>query len=195
MSRTATSVLILSLLLAPDQTFGGSKEKMSSIGPFVRDIVIDESGTANLQILDAAGTARRGIRVDVSFGEHTIARAKSGSDGRVVIRKVRPGTHRIKTQDSTTVVLFWTADLAPPNAVKRPVFVAQEETVRGQIGGPGIAPAVLALGVASTAIAVVLIEKDNTSNRQPVTTTAAIGSTSSLDSSSGSESGSTPSSP
>ena len=195
MSRTATSILILSLLLTPAQVSGSSSGRTSQTAPVVRDVLIDGSGTARLQILDAAGTARHGIKVEVAFGEHTIAQARSGNDGRVVIHKVRPGTHRMKTLGTTTVVRFWTIDSAPPNAIKHPVFVVQEETVRGQLGGPGIAPAVLALGVASTAIAVVLIEKDKPSNRQPVASAAALGTTSSLDSSSGSGSGSTPSSP
>lgn len=165
LTAVTTGLLVTSLGLscvqaAPPQA--GQKP-----APPFRDIRLADAGTLNLTVVSSGGNAMSGQIVSILHRNREIARSMTSSQGRVVIKGLRPGLHTLRVTGQDMPCRLWTAQTAPPTALRNPAFVASGAAVRGQYGpmpgpfGPGLAPAALATGVTAAAVAAIIIGKNS----------------------------------
>lgn len=141
----------------------------SKAAPVFRDIRLGGKGQLSLSVVAMTGKQLGGQSVSVLHNGKVVCRTQSSRDGKVSITGLRPGPHTIQVGKNTVLCRLWAASSAPPNAIARPAFVADDVAIRGQYGPPMlgapmmpmVAPAVLATGVTATALAVVLIGKSS----------------------------------
>ncbi len=129
----------------------------------VRDVQLNPHGAVEFAIVDGAGKPVPKTLVRVEHKGHAVAYVRSNSEGKILIKRLRPGVHSLLTGGQTTAFRLWNAQNAPPSAVTRPAVVVGNEQLLGQYGygGPMVSPAMMATGVTATALAVVLSGKSS----------------------------------
>lgn len=137
-----------------------------SSGQIVRDVRLSTQNQAEFRVLDDKGQAIADERIRLSYQGQAIAQATSDADGRVTVSGLRPGIHVVSTRMGASTFRFWAHQNSPPQALDAPALVMSDHTVRGQ---PGMlmGPALVATGVAATALVIVLVGKNTASDHQP----------------------------
>lgn len=134
----------------------------------IGDVRLAAENSVTLRLVDASGQPVAGQPVRISFNRQTVARAGSDAKGRVTITKLRTGIHVVTVADTASVYRFWTAETAPPNALRHPAVVLPGKQIRGQYTpAPMVGPVLIGTGIAATALVVVLVGKSSASNNQP----------------------------
>ena len=166
-------ILLAAALIAASQPRTAAQDSATAaqpadVRPVVRDVRLSADRQLTLKVIDGGGNPSAGRQLTVAHRGVPVARAVSSSQGTVTVTNLRPGLHTIQSGGRSVIYRFWTADSAPPSAVQNPAFVLSDTQVRGQYGGGVMPTAVLAAGVTATALAIVLIGKNDSDNHQPV---------------------------
>ncbi len=101
----------------------------------IRDVRLAQGGTLELQLVDQQGNGLQNVPVSLSFSGQRVAEAQSNDHGTVRFSNLRPGLHVVHAGSATDTVRLWNDGTAPPHAARRLAVVADEQVVRGQLGG------------------------------------------------------------
>ncbi|MCA9047427.1 MAG: hypothetical protein KDA89_01785 [Planctomycetaceae bacterium] len=138
-----------------------------------------QNDTLHLQVVDSAGHPLNGLPLRIGYTRHVVAQAVTDERGYVSVTGMRPGLHSVTFGGSSAAIRIWTAEAAPPSAVRIAAIVADRDVVLGQFGSPmmysspaygspmmgGFAPAVIAAGVTAVAVVVVVAGKNSSDKR------------------------------
>jgi hypothetical protein len=130
-----------------------------SVNSGIQDVELRESGVLTTRVVDLQGNPVVGEQVAIEYNGKQVASAVSDKDGLVAIGGLRPGLHSIVTPMGGTICRFWTADSAPPSAIRTPAVVSDAEVIRGQFGAFNL-PMIVTTGVSIAAI-LIAINADN----------------------------------
>ncbi len=139
MNTRTTIALTLSVLMVH---FAQADEKVSpKVAPHtklavqpVTHIALHRDGMLVGQVVNSQTLGQAGETVVVKFQGHTVATAKTKSNGQFVIRGLKPGLHQIESANSVASYQFWAAQTAPPAARPAVLVVGDQGVVRGQLG-------------------------------------------------------------
>lgn len=126
------SLFALAGMILPAQAFD---QPASVTKAQVTDIALSATGELHGIVVRPDGQPISAEIVRVSHNGKQIAAARSGVDGRYVIKGLRPGTHHVKALNKEQVCRLWQAETAPPAAKKGLITTQASTVVRGQDGG------------------------------------------------------------
>lgn len=131
----------------------------------IRDIALNAAGNTTLTVLKTSGQPLAGQTVTLKVGASRIAQATTNVKGQVQVTGLKPGLHVVQTGLTQTMVRFWPAGLAPPQAIKNPAIVDTSDLVRGQYGyGPPMGAGLFAATVTAAGVAVAIVGKTSGSD-------------------------------
>lgn len=100
--------------------------------PMALDVALDRNHSLSGEVRDAQGRLQLDTDVVLWQGNDMLQRTRTDQRGRFQFSKLRGGEYRIATPDTTIACRAWVASLAPPNARKSLLVVANMYSVRGQ---------------------------------------------------------------
>ena len=121
----------------------------------VVDVALGEGGKLTGQMQNAAGESLEGAVVVLKQGDKEISKTLTDDEGRFSMAELKGGVYQLQSANGQRSIRLWTADTAPPQALKEVTFVNVPPTaVRGQFGSlePFNATATI-LGVVGVAMA------------------------------------------
>ncbi|MBL8818027.1 MAG: carboxypeptidase regulatory-like domain-containing protein [Planctomyces sp.] len=104
------------------------------------DVALSSDGVLKGTVLTAEAQPISGATIEVLHGDKKIASVVSDEEGQFAVKGLRNGAHVIQCANVQQPVRFWTATAsAPPSAIRSVSLVVNENTVRGQQAGGGLA--------------------------------------------------------
>ncbi len=103
--------------------------------PVVRDVTLWQGGTLIGQVQNAQGVGKAGVPVAIYRGKQQLAVAKTDANGYFTFTGLRGGLYQLASANGVTTYRLWAAKTAPPSAQPGAIVVADQDLVRGQLGG------------------------------------------------------------
>jgi hypothetical protein len=97
-----------------------------------RDVVLDDQGLLHGTLTNAQGHPQAATELVIRRGGNLLTTIKSQTDGRFVVRDLRPGLYEINTDRSYGLFRVWTPQSAPPVAQPAALIVQRTSVIRAQ---------------------------------------------------------------
>jgi hypothetical protein len=132
----------------------------------VRDVALDDDGSALGTVVDLQGRGMAGESVSVHQHGQLVARTQTNEHGRFRIQGLRGGTYQVAAANDVCVCRFWAPRTAPPSAQPGVLLVADGSLARGQHPLHELADPTLTFFVILAAIAIPIVVH-NSGNKPP----------------------------
>lgn len=101
-----------------------------------QDLSLNQNGLLMGQVLDPQGKPIASAKVWLLDGVGQPTAAQTDRSGRFAYQQVKPGVYYLQTGNQVRVCRVWTHRAAPPKSLASLLMVADESTVRAQMGPP-----------------------------------------------------------
>lgn len=100
----------------------------------VIDVALTSESNLVGTLVTSEGVAAGQRIVQICHRGNVVAEVRTDANGRYAVQNLRPGVHVVRTSSSENVCRFWSADTAPPSAIRGLLMADDGRIVRGQCG-------------------------------------------------------------